>query len=315
MAKKQLKITDIKDKTIKEAFKEFILHCRIKNLTSASQSYYEVCFGIFTDFIDGDTKVSNINKDIVNDFILYLRNKNLADASINSQLVGTRVFLYYCMKLGYIEEFKINKVKAEKTLKETYTDAELNILLKKPNIKTCDFVEYRDWVVINTFLGTGMRAGTLCNLRIKDVDFFNEVIYYKVTKNRKQQIVPISNTLLEVIKEYVAIRNANDDDWLFCSRYGDKLTVNALTHSIKKYNNRRGVMRTGVHKFRHTFAKKWILAGGDMFRLQKVLGHSSLDMVKEYVTIFNDDLKKGFNEINPLEILQKSKKGKSIKMK
>lgn len=64
------------------------------------------------------------------------------------------------MKLGYTEEFKISLIKADKEIYETYT-GELKILFKKPNIKTCCFTEYRDWVVCDTLAGTGIRVGTL----------------------------------------------------------------------------------------------------------------------------------------------------------
>jgi integrase/recombinase XerD len=65
-----------------------------------------------------------------------------------------------------------------------------------------------------------------------------------------------------------------------------------LKLAIGKYNQKRGVNKTSVHLFRHTFAKNWITNGGDIFRLQKILGHSSIEMVKEYVEMFSDDLKR-----------------------
>ena len=59
--------------------------------------------------------------------------------------------------------------------------------------------------------------------------------------------------------------------------------------------------KTSIHLFRHTFAKNWILSGGDIFRLKSILGHSSLEIVKEYVNMFGGDLKKDFDKFNPLE--------------
>ena len=56
-----------------------------------------------------------------------------------------------------MKEFKMYSIKADKKLKETYTDAELKILLEKPDIKKCDFADYRSWVVINFLLGTDVR--------------------------------------------------------------------------------------------------------------------------------------------------------------
>lgn len=157
-------------------------------------------------------------------------------------------------------------------------------------------------------MATGCRARTLANLRIKDLDFDNQLITYTWTKNRKQQIVPMSNTLKKVLIEYLQYREGKPEDYVFINAYGGYLKVDILSHNIAKYNKKRGVMRTGVHRFRHTFAKNWIVNGGDIFKLQKMLGHSSINMVKNYVDMFTDDLQQDFNIYNPLEKLQSNNK-------
>jgi integrase/recombinase XerD len=73
-------------------------------------------------------------------------------------------------------------------------------------------------------------------------------------------------------------------------------------------------MKTSAHLYRHTFAKNWILNGGDIFRLQKVLGHSDLTVVKEYVNMFSNDLSIDFDRFNPLDRLEMNQMKKHIKM-
>lgn len=154
----------------------------------------------------------------------------------------------------------------------------------------------------------------MLSFKIGDIDFENSTIILKITKNRKQQIIPITNSLLIILNEYLKYRKGKDEDYLFCNIYGGKLHPSALESAIKKYNLKRGVNKTSLHLYRHTFAKKWILKGGDIFRLQKILGHSSLEMVKQYVNMFSDDLKIGFSQFNPLEDFSNIGK-KSIKIK
>ena len=72
---------------------------------------------------------------------------------------------------------------------------------------------------------------------------------------------------------------------------------------LATYNRNRGVKKTSAHLYRHTFAKRWILNGGDIFRLQKILGHSDLAVVKEYVEMFGQDLSRDFGKFNPLDTL------------
>ena len=101
--------------------------------------------------------------------------------------------------------------------------------------------------------------------------------------------------------EYVSIRDGEADNFLFCNSYGQRLDENSCKHTINSYNKRRGVCKTSLHLFRHTFAKNWILNGGDIFRLQKILGHSSIETVREYVNMFSNDLKRDFDSFNPVK--------------
>ena len=105
------------------------------------------------------------------------------------------------------------------------------------------------------------------------------------------------------IKDYIRRyrSTAHDDEFLFPNVGNKELTVNALKSSVRDYNLNRGFDKTSIHAFRHTFAKNWIRATGDVFRLQKILGHTTLEMTKRYVNMFGDDLKEGFEKYNPLD--------------
>jgi integrase/recombinase XerD len=133
-------------------------------------------------------------------------------------------------------------------------------------------------------------------------------------KNRKQQFIPLSTTLKTVLKEYQKYRKGTDGDFIFCNQFGEQLQKSSATSALRRYNNERGVKKRSIHLFRHTFAKLWILNGGDIFRLQKILGHSSMDIVKEYVNMFSTDLQQDFDVFNPLENIRVNQKRSSIKM-
>ena len=78
---------------------------------------------------------------------------------------------------------------------------------------------------------------------------------------------------------------------LFCNLYGEKLSENGIKKAIANYNRSRNVEKTSVHLFRHTFAKKWIIDGGDLLQLEKMLGQSSLKMVQHYSNLYASDIK------------------------
>ena len=76
---------------------------------------------------------------------------------------------------------------------------------------------------------------------------------------------------------------------------------------MERYNKKRGVTKTSAHLIRHTFAHNYIMKNGDIFRLQKLLGHSDIEVTRIYANISIDDLKKDFNTMNLLDNSCKNK--------
>lgn len=204
--------------SIQEAFDLFIRKCKIKNLTDLSICSYEKKMVHFYEFIDKSELITAVTKDTVDDYILWLReNTEANDITINSYLRSVRAFLYFCMEDRYIPTFKIQLIKAEKKIKETYTDDELVRLLEKPDVDNCSFSCYKTWVFENYLLGTGNRISTALDLHIGDINFQSGVIILRKTKNRKQQIILLSATLAEILQGYLQIRGGEADDYVFCS--------------------------------------------------------------------------------------------------
>lgn len=314
--RKRIQMSSQSNLSIQEAHEQFLKKCAVKNLSQSTIKTYNDHFKIFAKFVDESQPIKNIKPDTVDDFILYLRdNYNCQDVTINSHLRSLRAFLYYCMDMKMLSEFKVSLIKAEKKIKETYTDAELERLLEKPDMGKCSFSTYKTWVFENYLLATGNRISTALNVQIKDVDIKNGVIRLAKTKNRKQQIIPLSNALSEILVEYLAVRQGSPDEYLFCGAYGLKGNTRTFQDLVAKYNKKRGVEKTSCHIFRHTFAKHWILAGGDIFRLQKILGHSDLSVTREYVNMFGADLQMDFERFNPLDQLKANQKKEKITMK
>lgn len=302
MIKMQKRLT-----SLEEGKKSFIVDCQIRNLANDTIKYYEECFVYFQDFVNEMYSKINISQDITktmtDNYILYMQNKVLKTTTINLRLRGIRSFLYFLMSNGYIDTFQIKLIKDDEKIPNLYTDEEIQKLIKKPNLKTCTFTEYRDWVTINFFIATGVRSRTLRNIKIKDLDFDNDLIYLTTTKGRKEIVIPMGKAIKKILLEYLQIRGGGKEDYLFCSVYGKQLTQNALNHTISKYNKKRNVGKTGIHSFRHYFAKNYIQNGGNALKLQKLLGHSTLEQTKIYVDLFGQDLQKDFDVFSPLDNL------------
>jgi len=302
MAKIKIKNTE----TTAEAFEKFLLSKRAQGIADKTAATYSQHFHAIGKHLNVNKDLSVLNNTDLDCMINSMRESKLSPNSIKSYTVTLKAFLTWCNVEG-LTSLNIKRYKGEETIKETYTDDELYILLKKPNMRKCSFAEYRSWVIENFLVNSGSRAATIRNIQIRDLDLNNGLVYARHTKNRKALVIPLCTELVSILKEYLSTRGGDLEDYLFCNECGQQLTENALRCSIADYNKRRGVLKTSIHLFRHTFARKYLVdCGGDAFTLQRLLGHSTLDMTKHYCAIFDADITRNFDNFSPLAQMKNS---------
>ena len=300
--------------TIKEAFENFITEKQAHNLSAATVRNYTKTFEKFYEFcgFDVDSSLDEVNINQIYKWINTMKLDGVKPTSINHYLRDLRTFLYWCMddNRRYIDPpFKIKTVEAQEEQLKLFEEDEIEDLLVKPK-RTDGFVEWRTWAIVSWVLGTGNRAATICDVRITDVNFSKKEIALRHTKNKKAQIIPLSSSLETVLKEYIRMwrKNAPVDGWLFPNVGEEQLTTNALRLSFGRYCNSRGVDKTNIHGLRHSFAKGWVRNNGNMFVLQKILSHSTLDMTRRYIALFSEDIKTDYDNYSPLDTIKKNSK-------
>ena len=94
---------------------------------------------------------------------------------------------------------------------------------------------------------------------------------------------------------------------MFCNEYGAKASERTYQQLVRRYNLKRNVNTTSCHSFRHTYAKLAVMNGMDVFRLQRMLGHSDLTVTRQYVELFGNDLQVDFDKFSPLDNLKTNK--------
>lgn len=298
---RKIKIQSDNSITFSEGFEEFILNCKGRNLREGTIRHYTEGYKSITKFISKDTPIKDITHKTFDEFVASYVGLGVGSQTIYTYSRDLKTILYFFMKVGYLKEYKISLPKVDKKAIETYSDAELKILLKKPKLKDCSFVQYRDWVIVNFLLSTGIRSNSLINIKIKDLDFENEVVYINMTKNRKPLILPLNLTIIKILKDYLKVRqHQSEEEYLFPTAFGTKMYRKTLNQTLNTYARNRGVNTSGTHRYRHTYAKKAVLKGMNPAILQKVLGHSSLLITQNYLNILVSDLKKEVNKFNIL---------------
>jgi len=147
----------------------------------------------------------------------------------------------------------------------------------------------RDRAIVLLMVDTGLRVSEVAGLRLGDLRPDGTV---KVRgKGSKERISPVGSTARQAIVRYLGQRGpGRPDDALWLGRKGE-ISARGLQHMVRRLKARVGVTgRLSPHSLRHTFARSYLVNGGDVFSLQRILGHTSLDMVKRYVALADVDL-------------------------
>ncbi len=252
---KKIQMLKKKNLTFKDGCEKYLDDCRQRNLREGTIRHYKQSYTQFYKIIPPEMPLIEFTEKTYTDYVTYLTETLENDISINSYLRDLITTLHFLMREEYIPLFKMRAIKADKRPIETYTEEELTKLLKKPNMKRCSFTEYKNWVMTNFLFSTGVRQRSLQNIKIKDIDFDNKVVYVNFTKNRKPLIVPLNQTMVRILEEYLTYRqHTSAEEYLFCNVFGQKLTKSTSYHifysfsvfpiSQKKATKKRGAMKS-----------------------------------------------------------------------
>jgi integrase/recombinase XerD len=185
--------------------------------------------------------------------------------------------------------------------RETKTEERKKFVMHRPSAN-------RDQAIILTLLDSGLRATELCSLTINDIDLKTGKVTIRHgvmggAKGGKGRTVYLGKVARKAVWRYLAGREDGDDlsAPLFISRADRPFNKDSLRVLINRLGDRAEVKKTYPHKFRHTFAITYLRSGGDVFTLQSLLGHGSLEMVRHYAQIAEVDVEQAHRKASPAD--------------
>ena len=286
MASKQYLVSQIVD--------DFISSKIIENLSSRTIKHYRENLGYFFKFKQHEY-INDYSKQDISNYILYMKSLGISDNTINTRLRTIKVLFKFASAEYAIELPTIKLLKVDRKVKDTHSTNELKKLLEIPNKN--NFVAYRNWVMINFFIGTGSRLSSVANVKIQDIDFSTNIITFNTSKNRESYRIPLAKHLGDILAEYIQILPTGTE-FLFTKKNGTQLTNIAIQQSLRKYAKSKGLDTnlSGIHCYRRDFATTYASASHDYMRLQRLLNHKDSTMSQYYVRITNEDLQSGFDD-------------------
>lgn len=235
----------------------------------------------------------------------------------NKILQALRQFFEYVIGEGLLKENPCEGLKYKRSNARIvhHDEKVIKAFLDIPDKTT--FAGLRDYTIVLIILDCGIRPNELLQIRLNDIDFLNQQITVRedYSKTRQMRIVPLSERSISSLKK---VLNARHEAWdndvpIFCSFSGHRLTSHNLQERFRSYSEQLGTNVTPYH-LRHTFALWFIRNGGNIFALQKIMGHSKLDMTRTYVDLVQADIKGSHEKACPLQnIFTQTRRVKQIK--
>ncbi len=288
-----------------DSFLDYLLYER--NYSRGTVAYYRADIlelQKFGEELLGDLTPSDVDAELVREWIASLMDKGYASNTINRKLSSVRTYYKYLLRKGVVDADPLRKVtgpKKRKPLPVFLREGEMDRLLDDVDFGE-GFEGHRDRMIIEMFYATGMRLSELIGLDDKDIDYSASLI--KVTgKRNKQRLIPFDEELGRSMQEYVNVRNELFpvcSDAFFVRKNGERLSRSIVACIVKRNLSKVvTVKKRSPHVLRHTFATVMLNNGADLGSIKELLGHESLATTEIYTHTTFEELKKVYNQAHP----------------
>jgi site-specific recombinase XerD len=263
-------------------FEQFVRDRRyLKGVSDQTVDWYWQSWKAYARVLDGRNP-DQITKGDFLDRIEEMRRSKVSATTINTYSRAVNAFLRWLREEGHTSaEVKIPHLKEVQKVIATLTSAQIERLLA---YRPTHLNNARAWTVAMLALDCGLRLNEALSLQRSDLDFDNLLIHIRDGKGGKERVVPISLAMRKVLYKYNQ-KHTSITGLVFYAGDGLPLNQNNIRRDFKAICAALGItgIKGGYHVLRHTFAVNYLRNGGNVFYLQRILGHSTLEMTNLYV--------------------------------
>jgi len=299
----------------------FRLSCQTEGKSPKTVDWYTCFLNRFHQFLEQNQMlagVGEIDKNNIRAFIRYLQTEAkiprngaaLSAATVQGYVRTLKAFFSWLEREGYITTNPMAKIpvpRAPTKVIDTFTTEQIGRMTEVCHRSNGD--GYRNLSIFLLMLDSGVRVSELTGINMGDVNLVEGSIKISAGKGARERIVPIGSLVQRSLWKYINHHRPQPLTQMITKLYlnqkGLPLTRNGIQQMLRRWGRRAGLtgVRCSPHTLRHTFAKNYLLNGGDIFSLQKILGHSSLSSVRLYLNLFSGDIKKQHQRFSPIDNL------------
>ena len=307
--------------SLRDAIGHWEFHNRTEGKSPNTIGWYNAQLGKFAQFLEKDgasTLLDDVGEPQARAYIAYLQQKRkwddtelcptsgsgLSPGGIQNRIRALKAFFAWLHREGYTESHRLDRLpnyRIPRRVVDVLTEDEIARVLGACDRKS----EWgaRAYAILTLMLDSGLRISEVTGLRTADLDL--DAGWLKVMgKGSKERIVPFGATTQRALWHYqrrYRPEPLGPDVYFFLTLDGRPLERSGLTSAIKRVARRSGVTRLHPHLCRHTFATRYLINGGDVFSLQQILGHSTLEMVRRYVNLASAHVAVQHRKFSPMD--------------
>ena len=243
--------------------------------------------------------LNKINFQIIRSWIASMLEKGISPRSVNRKISTLKTYFKFLLRNKFLEENPMLKVvspKSKKRLPVFIEQDQMEALLTEVVFED-GFIGQRNKLIIELFYVTGIRLSELINIKIKDIDFYNQSIKV-LGKREKDRFIPLSASMIHLLESF--IKENNLKEFLFTNFEGNKLYTKLVYRIVKKYIGQiSSVNKKSPHILRHTFATHMLNNGADINAIKELLGHANLSATQVYTHNTIEKLKTVYKQAHP----------------
>lgn len=257
-----------------------------------------------TYFKNIDKKMFDATEEDLQKYIVYLTTMGKSNATISRNVASMKAFYRYLLKNKLVEEniaLNLAAPKVEKKELSILSVSEVEKLLEQPSSK--DLKGQRDKAMLELLYATGIRVTELVSLTMSDVNV--NAGHIKVKKKNKERVIPVSNTALKYLKEYIEnvrplLIKTEEEQSLFINANGQKMTRQGFWKILKQYKDEAKIEKELTpHTIRHSFAVHMLQNGAELKSVQELLGHTDVASTMMYTHVADLKLRDEYLKAHP----------------
>jgi site-specific recombinase XerD len=247
------------------------------------KNYSPRTIDVYKSYLKNFLQLNNIkdpHQTTTTQIIKFLESHNFKSTSQQNQYIGClKLFARYILGRKDIHLSKIERPRNEKKLPRVIDGEYIKSQLSK-----IENTKHR--AILTLTYSVGLRVSEIVNLKIADIDSKRMLIHIKNAKGRKDRIVPLSQTVLELLREY--FKEYKPKEYLFNGQFGGKYSTGSCQKIYKRYIDQN----SSIHTLRHSSFTNLLESGTDLRIIQKIAGHSSSKTTEIYTHVSNQLLSK-----------------------